>query len=246
MLLPNHSTYSGRFPGRMAMDLHNLREDEVIRVIRDLCDEETRSPRSGYLTSPDCQLDAACFVLNRIAPRYVSSGRGLAHTLSDSEHDTQGKIDLIALAHEGLKRVTSVRRSYYDAQGASETSHSDFVFMYPAISGRVICGRTFEPASEVQVSLTHDGTLVPMEDSRWPNPYEVTVNTRGTYTFLPRAIEADVDERQNAEFCIKVTGDSYEELKHYFVVSGAKTPVRAVQLGTYAEYHLPDLYVIPR
>ncbi len=228
------------------MDLHNLREDEVIRVIRDLCDEEIRSQRSGYLTSPDCQLDAACFVLNRIAPRYVSSGRGLAHTLSDSEHDTQGKIDLIALAHEGLRRVTSVRRSYYDSGDATETSRSDFVFVYPAISGRVICGRTFEPASGVRVSLIRDGNLVPMEDSRWPNPYDVTVNTRGTYTFLPRSVEAGAAERQNAEFCIKVTGDSYEELKHYFVVSGAKTPVQAVQPGTYAEYHLPELYVIPR
>lgn len=228
------------------MELHNLREDEVTRVITDLCDEEDQTPRFGYSTSDDCRLDAACFVLNRISPRYVSSGRGLAHTISEGEHDTQGKVDLIALAHEGLRRVTSVRRAYYDTSNSEQHNQTDFVFVYPAISGRIICGKTFEPASNVSVALTHQGKPVAMEDTRWPNPYDVTANTKGTYTFLPRESSATENASQSLEFCIEVTGVGYETLRHYFTVSGSRAPAQVLSRAKHAEYHLPDLYVIPR
>lgn len=226
------------------MELRNLREDEVIRVITDLCNEEEQSPRFGYSTSDDCKLDAACFVLNRISPRYVSSGRGLAHTISDGEHDTQGKVDLIALAHEGLRRVTSVRRAYYDTASTRPSDEPDFVFVYPAISGRVICGRTFEPATGVSVALKNQGVPVVMEDTRWPNPYDVTANTRGTYTFLPRATP-EAGAAQSLEFCIEVNGEGYETLRHYFTVSGSRAPAQVLHHAKNAEYHLPDLYIIP-
>ncbi len=228
------------------MELHNLREDDVIRVITELCNEEEQTPRFGYATGADCRLDAACYVLNRIAPRYVSSGRGLAHTISETEHDTQSKVDLIALAHEGLRRVTSVRRAYYDAPDRDSGPGADVVYVYPAITGRIISGQSFEPAAGVSVSLTRNGTPVAMEDSRWPNPYDVTVNTRGTYTFLPRAVEEHASDGQSTEFCIEVSGDGYETLKHYFSVPGTKKPAQAAAMGKHGEYHLPDLYVLPR
>ena len=84
------------------MEIHNLMEDQVFRRVNEICDEEEQRGNNDYCTSKACRLDVVCYVLNRIPPRYVTSGRGVAHVEQTIVSDTQLAVDITKLAQEAL------------------------------------------------------------------------------------------------------------------------------------------------
>lgn len=227
------------------MEIHNLMEDEVFRRVNEICDEEEKRGSNAYCTSRACRLDAVCYVLNRLPPRYVTSGRGLAHVEQDISSDTQLAVDITKLAHEALKRIAAVRRSYYD-EDAGEPQIKGPCYNFPAITGRILNGVSFEPVDGAEVLLLRDGDPVDMYDSRWQNPYTLAAHTYGTYSFWPRPIAAsDSGERASFEFQIAATAEGFEKLDHFFTVElvADETAAAAMRIG--GDHHLPDLYLFP-
>ncbi|NBB91507.1 MAG: competence protein ComFB [Spirochaetes bacterium] len=227
------------------MEIHNLMEDEVFRRVNEICEEEEARGNTTYCTTYACRLDAVCYVLNRLPPRYVTSGRGLAHVEQDISSDTQLAVDLTKLAQEALKRISSVRRSYYD-EDASEPDVKGPCFNFPAITGRVLNGVSFEPVEGAAVRLMRDGQPVTMYDSRWQNPYTLAAHTYGTYSFWPRPLPAQrADETAAFELQISVTADGFETLDHFLSLelTAEDSPAGAMRMG--GDFHLPDLYLFP-
>ncbi|MFW6368947.1 MAG: late competence development ComFB family protein, partial [Spirochaetota bacterium] len=199
------------------MEIHNLAEDEVSRLIHRICDEEEEAGEFGYCTSVECRVDAVCYVLNRTQPRYVSSARGMSHVVSEQEQNTQAHIDLVALAHEALSRISSVRRSYYDVETTPRTDTGPGQQEFPIITGRLLIATTFQPVANTTITLYRGSTIAPMVDHRWENPYEITPNTSGQYSFWPHAPE-DVAEHDEVEFLLAVDDPRFEEFRKYFTV----------------------------
>ncbi|MCG8481445.1 MAG: late competence development ComFB family protein, partial [Spirochaetales bacterium] len=167
------------------MAIHNLMEELAASVLDEVCKEDQAGSRR-YCVSEQCRTDALCYILNRISPRYISSGRGFAHLTEELQEDQQLMIDVMRLVHEGLQRVSAVRRTFYDVE--SKDALQGACFNFPTIKGRLLDGAGFLPVSEVDVQLFLDGALVEMFDSRWSNPYHVSAQTPGTFIFWPATI----------------------------------------------------------
>ncbi len=227
------------------MEVHNLMEDEVVRLINRICDEEEQELALGYCTSPECRMDAVCYVLNRTRPRYVSSARGMSHLVFEHDRDTQAHVDLVALAHEALRRISSFRREYYDAETPEESRGFSSGPPMPIITGRLLSCTTFEPVNDVVVELRYGGKPATMVDRRWGNPYEITDNAAGQYSFWPIA-PSGCDSSTEMEYSLVVSDDRFEPFRHYFPVMplGFSGQERE-HVIRHHEHQLPDLYLVP-
>ena len=119
------------------MEIHNLMEELVLKMVQDLCDEEEKKPGSIYCTSEQCRVDVACFVLNRIPQYYVSSARGIAHSERAFKENPQLVVDLVTLVHEGMKRVSHIQRPYYATPESGRIPQGP-AFIFPTIKGRFL------------------------------------------------------------------------------------------------------------
>lgn len=231
------------------MEIHNLLEDEVARTVNEICDEDERTGDRGYCTSRLCRLDAICYVLNRVPPRYVSSGRGAAYVERNFSVDQQLAVDIVMLAHEALNRVTSVQRSYYtqDQTEADLPEEAAAYFNFPTIKGRLFNAANFEPITEVDVFLLRDSERVAMFDSRWQNPYRLVSNTYGTYFFWPRPIVAEEIGREEIfPFELFAEREGFEPFRHFFSLKLTASGHLEEGLKGSGEYNMNDLYMLPR
>lgn len=201
------------------MEIHNIMEDLVLETVHEIFDES--SPENFPLVHCyQCRLDVACYVLNRITPEYVISGRGLVHYENEYQKHLQKKADLVALVNEGIRKISTNRRSYYQENGGeSEELPEPPVFNFPAILGRVLHGNTFEPMSNILIKLKNDGELTPMIDYTWQNPHLIVESIRGNFTFLPRPVKAEKEgERRTFSFEISVDAEGFTPLQHFFEI----------------------------
>ena len=231
------------------MEIHNLLEEEVARAVNEICDEDERADSPVYCSTRMCRLDAVCYVLNRVPPRYVSSGRGAAYAERNFSVDQQLAVDIVTLAHEGLKRVTSVQRSYYHEPeaGVPAESESHAYFNFPTIKGRIFNAVNFEPITDVDLYLLRNGEPVAMFDSRWQNPYHLVSNTYGTYFFWPEPVVADhTGQEEIFAFELFAERPGFEPFRHFFSLQlTAGTHIERGLKGG-GEYNMSDLYMLPR
>jgi competence protein ComFB len=221
-------------------------EESVLKVVDEICDEDEAGDSPKYCTSAECRMDAACYVLNRVPQRYVTSARGQAHMELELSQDQQLFVDLVTLAHEGLRRVSSVKRSFYGDDHTYVHSVTGPHFYLPTIKGRFFNGITFDLVTGVTVALLQDEALVPMIDSRWQNPYEIVANTPGRYLFWPAPVPAErEDVRATFEFEIRVEAQGYEPFRHFFTVERTSIAQIPDAMETSGEHRLPDLYLLP-
>lgn len=226
--------------------IRNLMEDAALRIVDEICDEEEARDEPRYATSPECRMDAACFILNRIPQRYVSSARGQAHADQLMANDQQLFVDMVTLAHEGLRRVSSVRRSFYDREPMAGPDTSGPHFYLPTVKGRILNGTTFELVCDVDALLLHDDRPVEMFDGRWDNPYRIVDNAAGTYLFWPAPVAAkESGEQRTFEYEIRVEAPGFEPLRHFFALSRESTSQAPDALDLTGEHRLPDLYLLP-
>lgn len=225
--------------------IHNLMETLVLRVVEEISEEDAAGGQPTYCTTPDCRMDVACFVLNRIPQRYVNSARGQAHVEDDLHNDMQLRVDVVTLVHEGLRRVTSTRRSFYDQTDDAPPVEGP-VFCLPILKGRLFNGLDFTPIIDVPVQLRLDDELIPMTDNRWSNPYIIPSNTPGTYIFLPRPLAAGASgEQRTFEFELRVEDDRYEPFHHFLTVDVTSRSAPPDLMDASADHRVPDLYVLP-
>ena len=216
-----------------------------MRVVDQICEDDRKSDEPRYLTTEECRLDVACYVLNRIPQRYVSSARGQAHTEQDIGDDQQLFVDIVTLTHEGLRRVSSVRRPFYGNEIAERT-HSGPRYFFPTITGRLLNGLTFDLISSIDVWLLDNDRPLEMIDLRWQNPYTIDAGTAGTYLFWPLPVAADrADESRTFELEVRVTTDAYEEFHHFITVDATSSDDSSTLFSSVGELRVPDLYLLP-
>ena len=227
------------------MDIHNTTEDLVFAEINAICDSLDADKNQGAIcTCSQCRQDAACYVLNRAAPYYVVSHRGLARVNKDANH--QNRADLTALAYEAIKRVSHNQRPNFEHKNGSKAAPSTIpCFNIPPIMGQVFNGLNFSPVTGITVELLSNGKLAEMKDNNWQNPYNLIPNTGGTFTFWPKPVPSEnVDICRIFEFTIKIANPDFAELNH--VVSINVVSDRAAPGISLSKTHrLPDLYLFP-
>ena len=147
------------------MNVHNLMEDIVIKAVNTLYDR-VKGENVAWLTCDceNCRLDTVSYVLNRIPPKYVVSGRGVTHNV-EYLASSQLQADIDSLALEGMRTVSATKRPFHNEPRKpvdNKPKHPAFNFF--TFMGTVLDGNTFEPISDATVTLKMDGKLAEMYD----------------------------------------------------------------------------------
>ena len=114
------------------MIIHNVMEDLVYTEVNKLFDEAEEKKESWLTCScMQCRVDTMCYVLNRVKPRYIKSGRGLAHFLKfEKTEKVQIMADITSLVIEGMHRVLSTKRPH-DHEPIFETENTPVLIFLP-------------------------------------------------------------------------------------------------------------------
>ena len=224
------------------MRVHNLVKDLVVQKVEELVADALHD---GDWNDQGSRYDVICYVLNRVPPMYVVSGRGIAHSESaDYQSKLQQLADITRLVKEGMEYVQSRKRNR--PSGTFGPEHDGPFFNFPSIIGRMFHGVNFEPVHDVTVGLYSDGQLVKVIDPNWQNPYRLVVNTAGTYLFWPHPLAAKTGETSRRfEFEVRVDDPGYEPLRYVFSLDLQAEDEFIDFVNTTASTRLKDLYLFP-
>ena len=226
------------------IQLHNIMEEQVIARVKELYDQ-AKELNTPWLTCDceNCRMDTMNYVLNRIPPKYVAGGRGATHN-AQALHDTQLKADLDALALEGMRLVSSLKRPYHNTNHTSIKDENKPAFNFPTFVGTVFDGSTFERLPNATVSLkTTDGD-VKMMDASWQNPVKTYCATKGTYTFWPSPVFSDkAGEAKNFHFIIEIKKEGFVPVKYAFDVKLVSEEKTKRELNSTYSLKIQDLFL---
>lgn len=231
------------------MEIHNVTEDIVLDAVNEIFDEIEREGKADRpCTCFQCRLDTACYALNRCAPRYVVSSRGVARAETDSIERQQEEADVVSLIHEGLQKIAKSKRPHFEHQNRKEAPQvaEGPVFNFPTIVGRVFNGQNFEPLVDIDVFLMSEGKLSPMLDANFQNPYRLVANTAGTFSFWPKPIKADAEGMEKKfEFAVAAAAPGLDELRHHFELTLVSEHEAATSFSMQRTFKIQDLYLFP-
>ena len=206
------------------MNVHNLMEDVVIKAVNTLYDK-VKAENVTWLSCDceNCRLDTVSYVLNRIPPKYVVSGRGVTHNV-EYLASSQLQADIDSLALEGMRTVSTTKRPFHtenreDCEIHGSISKAKPAFNFFTFTGIVLDGNTFEPVPNAKITLKIDGRIAEMVDKTWNNPYNLVPSTKGVYSFWVKSIPAKKSgERAFYNFSIEIEAEGYTEAVCHFEV----------------------------
>lgn len=231
------------------MIIHNVMEDLIYTEVNKLFDEaEKQNTDKKICTCMQCRRDVMCYVLNRVKPRYIKSGRGLAHFLKfEKEEKAQIITDITALAMEGMQRVFDTKRPHESDIDIEEFTGP--VFNFPAITGKILNGGNFKPMDSVVVSLKYNNEIVKQTNILWDNPYKISDKTPGIFTFCPKSITASEDELDKEKkfvFVITASKEGFETGNFSFELNLIPDKEKKTALSSSDFYKLKDLYLFDK
>ena len=229
------------------MNIHNQLEDEVLKKVNEIFDEEESKQSSHFCTCHQCRLDVACYVLNRMPPLYTVSGRGLAHLESDYQDKLQREADIVSLIKDGIDHVSNAKRPHFPhADEKEEESPEGPFYNFPQIVGRIFNSTNFEPVFDISVSLLENGEIVKMVNPNWQNPYRIVSNATGVYSFWPYPKSADAKGlKKEIELELAVDDPAFEPLRHYIKISVVSSNEFLQYESGSRIYNVEDLYLVP-
>ncbi|MDR1220814.1 MAG: late competence development ComFB family protein [Treponema sp.] len=231
------------------MELHNTNEDVVIAQVNDMFNMFEQSDNiENICTCEQCRIDTACYVLNRIEPRYIVSNRGAVRIEQNSIENQQRGADIVVMIREGITQINHNKRpsSTHEIKKEESPVPATPVFNLPAISGRVFDGANFAPMADIDVELLRSGEMVAMVDNNWQNPFHLIEQSKGTFSFWPAPVLAkEASMHAMFEFSVRINAQGFDDLDYFF-----KIPVKSEQRSVTTfllsrSFKLPDLYLFP-
>lgn len=234
-----------RFSALMKMNVHNLMEEYVSERVIDIYDIlKKEQPSWLTCTCESCILDSISYVLNRITPHYIVSGRGAIYT-SQALEDNQLRADVDALAMEAIRIINSVQRPYHKLSSKIndmiKTLDNVPTFNFPVISGTVFDGNTFEPIIDAEICLKNRDGIVVMHDFSWSNPCKTYKSTKGSFSFWPESSSSS-NENEIKKFCFTITAkaNGYQEASQGFEIVLSSELKKRIFINQSITMKLPD------
>lgn len=227
------------------IQVHNLMEELVFERVSELYDQ-VKDMNTTWLTCDceNCRIDTVNYVLNRIQPKYVVSGRGVTHNLN-LINDTQLKADIDSLAIEGMRLVSSAKRPYHNSATIKKISlPKGPVFNFPTFGGSVFDGSTFEPLRDAKILLKLDNNIAEMMDITWANPAQTFSATKGNYTFWVRQIPCEKEKESRIfNFSLEIKADGYSPVTYSFEVPLVSENINRNEVNSTYSLKIQDLFL---
>lgn len=226
------------------MNIHNILEDQVIIRVNNMYERIAEMESSWFTCNCEqCRLDTTAYVLNKLPPRYIVSGRGLTHMLASV--DTQMSVDMDSLIVEGMKKVAANARPFHAAETKDAAGKlEDPVFNFPLFVGTVYDGMSFDAIQSAQITLSQDGTPCTMLDHTWTNPMLLTSHTKGKYTFWVKPQKARVSgETKQFHFKLEIIADGFEKTTYVLDIPVTSSECTIKKPNTIDPIKIQDLYL---
>lgn len=203
------------------MNVHNIMED-IVKTRVDSLYDQIKKEKASWLTCdcPNCRADAVSYVLNRVAPKYVVSGRGVTHN-SNLLDDHQLRADINAICLEGIRIISSSKRPFHELprEECKVSRESSPAFNFPTFVGTVLDGNTFEPVSGAKILLKMNGKPMEMVDRTWTNPATTYMSTNGSYSFWGKSIPAEKEGiTKTFNFTVEISAEKYTPVIYNFEI----------------------------
>lgn len=226
-----------------------MMEDLVTAEVNALYNQVKRAS-SPWLSCDckNCRLDTISYVLNRIPPRYVVSGRGVTHS-NEIFADHQLIADISAVAMDGIRIISSTKRPFHalSREECEVKFEENPSYNFPTFTGTILDGNTFEPISGVKVLLKLDGKEVEMVDMTWANPTQTFQSTKGAFSFWAKSLPAPKSgESRKFEFELEIDAEGYEKSYHYFDVPIISDSTTKTELNTACSIRIRDIILFKR
>src|SRR5574344_137337 len=227
------------------LQVHNLMEEQVFARVNELYDQ-VKKMNPSWLTCDceNCRIDTMNFVLNRIPPKYVVSGRGVTHN-APLLSDTQLKADIDALAIEGIRLVSAAKRPYHNAaHKLDKPAPQGPVFNFPTFIGNIFDGSSFEPLVGAKILLKLDNVPAQMMDISWANPTQTFSATKGSYTFWVKPTAASSEkESKEFHFSLEISAPDYAPIAYSFDVPLVSDTSDRKELNSTYSLKVQDLFL---
>ena len=227
------------------MNVHNILEEQVISCVNNMYDQLKKN-EANWLTCDceQCRLDTCSYVLNRIPPKYVVSGRGAVHNMS--KNDIQLKADIDAMVIEGMHAVNRVSRPFHNNPECRKPFENGPFFNFPAFVGTVYDGTSFAPLKDASITLKQGTKVIEMIDYTWQNPYKTTPVTKGVFSFLAKPEKSEkAGENKIFNFTLEIRCDGYEKLEYNFEVPVISEDQAHTTLNSVYTVKLQDICLFP-
>lgn len=192
----------------------------------------------------DCRLDTVSYVLNRIQPRYIVSGRGIVHS-SEVLDNPQIQADVDALVLEGIRLINTVQRPYHkNIRRAGNADLQQPSFNFPVFIGTVFDGTCFEPLPDAAITLKYGDMIVDMVDKTWTNPCSTYKATKGTYSFWVKPFKADkTGESRLFNFTVEVSAKDYSPVSYAINIPVVSESDSRIEMNTSYSVKIQDLFL---
>ena len=230
------------------MFFHNVMEEILYKEVNRLYDEAKKNDEKWLVCDCiQCRVDAMCYALNRVKPRYIKSGKGLAYFFQvDFKMGSQFFIDISSTALEAIK-VVQANRGPHTEDAEEDISSYEACFNFPTIKCKINDGNNQSPMNDVKVKLLLNDELVEQMDVLWDNPYIVHSNMGGICTFWPKPQKADKEGiNKDFNFVLVVEKEGYESVRQAFTLSIASTKNASQNFDVTVCHEIKDIYMFSR
>lgn len=230
------------------LNVHNIMEEQVISRVNELY-RQVKAKGTSWLTCDceNCRLDTINYVLNRIPPRYIVSGRGVAYNQGTLLKDSQLNADIDRICLDGMKLVSTAKRPYHKVallMDNKEPAILQPMFNFPTFIGNVFDGSTFEPITGANILLKLDGRAAFMMDSSWINPCKTYAASHGSFTFWVAPIKANEDkENKEFTFTIEASMDGYTPVTYSFSIPLVSETKDKRELNSVYSLKIQDIFL---
>ncbi len=227
------------------MKIHNILEEQILSRVKTIYeDKDIQSAPWFHCGCEQCRLDTTAYVLNRMQPRYVVSERGIAHAVADQGDQLDADVDFLII--EGIKKISTVRRSFHGKTDLFEDDINDLesAYNFPIFHGALFDGESFEPVIKGTIILKLDNMPVEMIDETWSNPYPLHDSTNGAYAFWVKPIPSEVyDQEKVFNFQIEVISDDYNTTHYAFSLPITSEKHHSITPDTTYRFKIEDLHL---
>jgi len=166
----------------------NLRVKNLVEDLLDYVLKDMLAAREDICRCESCYNDMASYALNRYAPYYITSERGITHRAILEESDPQRMADLVVLANQAIEVVSSRVRGYSHGLVSTrpQNPRGKGFFNFPYIIGNVISERDLMPPTGFKVTLILGNKPTPMNVPSWQNPTILQKGQKGYFNFWPK------------------------------------------------------------
>jgi competence protein ComFB len=204
------------------MRVKNYQEELVLNTINlVLQDRQDVEPDSLLIH------DVAAYTLNRIPPRYIMSERGFTRLASEywvddgDEGGLTNLVELVFLINRAIDVVTNRRKKDNGGHSQVKTGKAEapeikesvkYWHNFPHLMGKVLDRQTKEPVYGIRITLFLNGKLAEPAEPGWVNPYYTNYGTKGFFSFWPKPLPSEKEDR-SFDVNVQFEHPDYDEMK---------------------------------